>query len=130
MISSQLPVSQPSVAPPVAPSPAVETVVRREPELEQQGATVEVSHANVDGLSANEDSAQPSVNLSSEKDLDSIRLEEAATKAQAAFRGYLVIFFLLNCFSGCFFFIVHLSASFSTSCSDSRSHCRFYVAEI
>lgn len=89
LISSKVPVSQPSVAPTVTLPPAIETGARKGPDLEQR-ATVEVPNAVVDCLSPKEDgSVQTTTNLGSEKDPDRIRLEEAATKAQAAFRGYL-----------------------------------------
>ncbi|KAL5826476.1 hypothetical protein ACOSQ3_018327 [Xanthoceras sorbifolium] len=86
---SSIPVSQPSVAPPLIPPPAIETGARNEPDLEQ-GAVVEVPNDGVDHLSPEEDgSVQTTINLGSEIDPGRIRHEEAAIKAQAAFRGYL-----------------------------------------
>ncbi|KAK4841793.1 hypothetical protein QYF36_010618 [Acer negundo] len=89
LISSKVPVSQPSVAPPLTPPPAMEIGARNGPELEQE-VVVEVTNGGVDCLSPKEDgSVQSIINLGSENDPDRIRQEEAATKAQAAFRGYL-----------------------------------------
>lgn len=78
--------------PPVASQPDPSIVDRNEVEFENKGAE-SVSHDGGVLLAASQDTEpQGSIPRDAPCDPEQIRKEQAATKAQAAFRGYLVSF--------------------------------------
>ncbi|KAJ0039093.1 hypothetical protein Pint_22683 [Pistacia integerrima] len=88
LISSKVPVSDTLVAPPLISPPTLETCSRIGVDS-KQGVAAELPNEGVNVLSAKEDgSIQKVIDLGSEKDPHRIRHNQAATKAQSAFRGY------------------------------------------
>lgn len=91
LITSKVPVSESPTAPPVILPPAPEIGTQNVVDSEQ-GVDSVLPNAVVNQSSAKEDGdAKVATNLGSQNDSDRIRHEQAATKAQAAFRGYLVL---------------------------------------
>ncbi|KAJ0094454.1 hypothetical protein Patl1_15837 [Pistacia atlantica] len=87
-ISSKVPVSDTLVAPPLISPPTIETGSRIGVDS-KQGVAAELPNEGANVLLAKEDgSIQKVIDLGSEKDPDRIRHNQAATKAQSAFRGY------------------------------------------
>lgn len=95
MISSKVPVSDSLVAPLLISQPTLETGSRIGVDS-KNGVAAELPDEGVNLFSAKGDgSLQTVIDLGSEKDPDRIRHNQAATRAQSAFRGYRVNFFLL-----------------------------------
>lgn len=79
--------------PPVISVPAPNTTDRNGGNLVLESATTDNLPPEVDLSSGNQDvDAKENVELGLPTNTEIIKLEQAATKAQAAFRGYLVIF--------------------------------------
>lgn len=92
MISSNVPASESSADPPFVTPPAAETGGRNEV-VPVQAAASELPNNGMNCSSTKEEGdVQTNTTWGSQNDPDRIRHEQAATKAQAAFRGYRVIF--------------------------------------
>lgn len=96
VVTAKAPGADFASVPPVASYPDPITVDRNERNLEFESKEAEsASHDGGILLAASQDTeAQGSTPPEVPCDPEQIRKEQAATKAQAAFRGYLVIFYL------------------------------------
>nr|GLL32034.1 hypothetical protein DM860_008214 [Ipomoea trifida] len=80
-----------SVDPPLIPEPLPDNVkqIEKDPNSEKGEAAKSLSDEVVNTSTKHDDDAGGATTLSLPEDSQKLRLEEAATKAQAAFRGYL-----------------------------------------
>lgn len=88
VVSSKLSVPEFTVSAPVISPPLVATVVSNGVDSEIRAAA-EVQNDNITLLSAKEDGQTQAISSSGSQDLQ--KREEAATKAQSAYRGYVVL---------------------------------------
>lgn len=99
LISSKVPVSDTLVAPQLISPPTLETGSRIGVDS-KQGVAAELPNEGVNVWSAKGDgSIKKVIDLGSEKDPDRVRHNQAATKAQSAFRGYRVSFSCSKCYN-------------------------------
>lgn len=89
MLSSNLSVSELTVSPPLISPPLVGTGVSNEVDSEIRVA--ELRNDSIVPSLAKEDGQTQAISSSGSQDLQRIKREEAATKAQSAYRGYLVL---------------------------------------
>lgn len=89
LITSKVPVSESFTTPPLTEPLALEISAPIAVDLQHGVAAALLNDAVNQSSTKEEGDALMTTNLSSQEDPDRIRHEEAATKAQAAFRGYL-----------------------------------------